>query len=174
MNIVVVYKSTSGFTKRYAEWIAQELDCTLLPWRQAKASALAGCDVLVYGSRLHAGSLDGLKKARKLRQKCGAKRFVLFATGAMPNAAAPTIEEMWRRNLTPEELSQVPHFYMQAGICYEKLGAVDRAMMKLAARVITKQGAKDPAEAQMLKAIQGSYDVADKQYITPLVEYLKR
>lgn len=30
MKIVVVYKSISGFTKKYAEWIAEELEADLL------------------------------------------------------------------------------------------------------------------------------------------------
>jgi len=29
MKTVVVYKSISGFTKKYAEWIAEELDADL-------------------------------------------------------------------------------------------------------------------------------------------------
>ncbi len=174
MKIVLVCKSCSGFTERYARWICQEAGCTLLPWKDASASALSGCDVLVFGSRLHAGSVDGLKKARRLFEKSGAGEFIVFATGAMPNTATDTIEEIWRRNLTAEELRAVPHFYMQAGICYERLGPVDRAMMKLAASVIAKQGAKDPMEAQMLQAVKGSYDICDRQYIAPLVEHLRK
>ncbi len=174
MKTLLVYKSQSGFTKKYAEWVAQEAHCKLLPWKEATISAVSGCDVLVYGSRMHAGNLDGLKKARSLYEKSGAKQFVVFATGAMPNSAADTIAEMWKNNLTPEEIDALPHFYMQAGICYEKLGFLDRAMMKLAASMLAKQAAKNPMEEQMLKAIQGSYDICDKKYCLPLVEYLQR
>ncbi len=172
MKVILVYKSTSGFTERYAQWIAQATGCELLSWKDTRAAALSGCDVLVYGSRMHAGTLDGLAKAKQLYKESGVKQFIVFATGAMPNTAADTIEEMWRRNLTEEERLAVPHFYMQAGICYEKLGILDRTMMKLAAFVIAKQGAKDPMEAQMLQAIKGSYDICDRQYIAPLVELL--
>ena len=30
MKIIVIYKSKTGFTKRYAEWIAEELKCDIV------------------------------------------------------------------------------------------------------------------------------------------------
>ena len=69
---------------------------------------------------------------------CGAKPMIVFATGGMPNSAVDTLEEMWRNNLTADEMKEIPHFYMQAGICYEKLGPIDKAMMKMAASMMAK------------------------------------
>ena len=91
---------------------------------------------MAFGSRLHAGVVDGWKKAQKLLAGRGARKLVLFATGAMPNEAEDTIQKMWGQNLTPAELDAIPHFYLQAGLCYERMGGVDRAMMKLAAEEI--------------------------------------
>lgn len=173
MNTILVYKSVSGFTERYARYIAREVNCRMLPWKEADASAVSGCDILIYGSRLHASRLDGLGKARKLYAQSGARRFVVFATGGMPNSAADTIEEMWRGNLTPEEMEAVPHFYMQAGICYERLGWLDRTVMKMAAGMMAKQAAKNPAAAESAQALQASYDIADRQYIEPLVACIR-
>ncbi|MDO5147648.1 MAG: flavodoxin domain-containing protein [Eubacteriales bacterium] len=173
MKIKLVYKSKSGFTKQYAEWIAQETGCELIPEKAANISDVKGCDVLVYGSRMHAGRVDGLSQARKLFAGSGAKHFIVFATGGMPCSAVETVEEMWKNNLTAEELESIPHFYMQAGICYEKLGLVDKAMMKMAASMMAKQAEKNPMEAQIVKAVQGSYDISDKQYIVPLVGFLR-
>lgn len=173
MKIKLVYKSKSGFTKRYAEWIAQETGCELIPMKAANTSIAGGCDVMVYGSRMHAGRVDGLPKARKLFARSGAQHFIVFATGGMPCSDADTVDEMWRNNLTGEEMTSIPHFYMQAGICYEKLGPVDKAMMKLAASMIAKQTDKSPEGQQMAQAIRGSYDISDRQYIAPLVDFLR-
>ena len=173
MNIKLVYKSKSGFTKRYAQWIAGETGCVLLPLRGCGAASVEGCDVFIYGSRVHAGRLDGLDKARKLFAMSGAGHMILFATGGMPNTAADTIEEMWRNNLTADEIKTVPHFYMQAGICYEKLGLIDRTMMKMAASMMAKQRDDSPMGQQIAQAVHGSYDISDRKYIAPLVEALK-
>lgn len=49
MNIKLVYKSKSGFTKRYAEWIARETDCELIPLKRSNAASVSGCDIFIYG-----------------------------------------------------------------------------------------------------------------------------
>lgn len=120
-NVIILYNSKTGFTKQYAELLALELGCTALPLSRAPAD-LSGYDAVVFGSRLHAGMLDGWKKARKLLAKRGAKKLAVFATGAMPNGAEEQLRQVWGQNLTPGEREAVPHFYLQAGLCYEKMG----------------------------------------------------
>ena len=171
-SIIVLYNSKTGFTQRYAELVGKELDCTALPLKDAPAG-LSQYAAVVFGSRLHAGVLDGWKKAQKLLQSRGAKRLVVFATGAMPNEAEDTIEKMWEQNLTPEDLRAIPHFYLQAGLCYEKMGGMDRAMMKFAAWAMSRKKAKTTEDEAFQNAIRQSYDISDPAYIQPLVSCLR-
>ena len=168
-HIIVLYNSWTGFTQRYAQLMGTELDCPVRPLKDAPAD-LSGYDTVVFGSRLHAGSLDGWKKARKLLAQRGAKKPVVFATGAMPNEAEEAVRKMWSQNLTPEELSQVPHFYLQAGLCYENMGGTDRAMMKFAAWAMSRKKAKTAEDRAFQDAIRQSYDISDPKYIRPLVQ----
>ncbi len=168
-HIIVLYNSWTGFTQRYAQLMGTELDCPVHPLKDAPAD-LSGYDTVIFGSRLHAGSLDGWKKARKLLAQRGAKKLVVFATGAMPNEAEEAIRKMWTQNLTPEELSQVPHFYLQAGLCYENMGGADRAMMKFAAWAMSRKKAKTAEDQAFQDAIRQSYDISDPKYIRPLVQ----
>ena len=171
-NIIVLYNSKTGFTQQYAQWLALELGCTALPLAKAPAD-LSGYTAVVFGSRLHAGILDGWKKAQKLLNSRGAKKLVVFATGAMPNEAEDTIEKMWEQNLTPEEREAIPHFYLQAGLCLEKLGGMDRAMMKFAAWAMSRKKAKTPEDEAFQDAISKSYDISDPKYIQPLAHCLR-
>ncbi len=86
----------------------------------------------MFGTRAHAGMMDGYQKAKKLFEKSGVSRLILFVTGATPNAAAETVEAFWKQNLSSDELAKIPHFYMQSGLCYEKMSLADRLMMKVA------------------------------------------
>lgn len=102
---IVVYKSSTGFTKKYAEWIAEELKCPLADYRTVTAEMLSGYEVVVFGSRAHAGMIDGYKKARELFQKSGAGKIVLFVTGATPNAAEDMIRN-FDKNAYEKEFEQ--------------------------------------------------------------------
>lgn len=96
-NRIVVYKSSTGFTKKYAEMIAERMECALADYRSVSADMLSGYDVVIFGTRAHAGMMDGYQKAKKLFEKSGVSRLILFVTGATPNAAAETVERFGSR-----------------------------------------------------------------------------
>lgn len=171
-NIVILYNSKTGFTQTYAQLLAAELGCPALPLKDAPAD-LSQYDAVAFGSRLHAGMLDGWKRARKLLNSRGAKRLALFATGAMPNEAEEQIQKVWEQNLTPEELKTVPHFYLQAGLRLEKLGFGDRAMLKVAAWAMGRKKDKSPEDQAFQDAISNSYDISDPKFIQPLASCLR-
>lgn len=173
MKAVVVYKSKTGFTKKYAQMVAEQAQCDLLELKYATAQKLSGYEIIVFGSRFFAGTVDDLKKARELFSASGAKEFAVFATGATPNAAEGVINDVWKSNFTPEELETIPHFYMQSGICYEKMPLGEKMMMKVAALMMKSQKEKDEMGQGFEEALKGSFDISSEEYARPLVEYLK-
>ena len=172
-KILLVYKSVTGFTKKYAEMIAAETGCALTDLKSVNARTLSGYDTIIFGSRLFAGSIDGLKQARKLFRQSTAREFIIFATGATPNIAAEIIDEAWNKNLSAEELAAIPHFYMQSGLCYEKMPFAERMMMRMAGAMIRKKKNKTESEQGFEQAIAASFDQSSSEFIRPLVEYLQ-
>lgn len=172
-RIIVIYKSSTGFTKKYAEMIAEEIECTLADYKTITAEILSEYDTVVFGSRAYGGMIDGYKKAKELFQKSKTHKFILFVTGATPNAAEDIITEFWKQNLTADELSEIPHFYMQSGLCYEKMSFGDKLVMKAASLIIKNKKDKNSYDKEFEQAITGSYDISSKTYIEPLVSFLK-
>lgn len=168
-KVLIVYKSITGFTREYAEMIAQETGGTLMESKKVTAKTMSDFDTVIYGSRIHAGTVDGLKNAKTLFGESRAAQFVVFATGATPNDAKDVIEEMWQRNFSPAEMSEIPHFYMQGGLRYEKMALIDKMMMKAFGAMMRKKKDKSEYEKQFEEAIAGSYDISSKEYIKPLI-----
>lgn len=173
-KIIVIYKSKTGFTEMYARLVAEKLKCDALDIRKATKEKLAEYDTCIFGTRAHAGMIDGYKKAIRLIRDGGAPKMVLFVTGATQNSDEETVEDFWRQNLTPAELESIPHFYMQSGLCYEKMGLSDRLMMKMAARIMKNKKNKSQSDIELEQAISSSYDISSPEYIEPLVSYLNR
>lgn len=172
MKILIVYKSKTGFTKKYAEMVAKEVDCTLMDFKELSEKTMSDYDVVVYGSGIHAGMIGGLTKAKEMFHKSSAKKFIIFATGGTPNAAKEAIDEIWKNNFSTDELVNIPHFYMQGGLCYEKMPIFDKALMKMMSTVLSKKKDKDESEEGFAQAIQSSYDISSVEYAKPLIEYL--
>lgn len=176
-KIIIIYKSSTGFTKKYAEMIANEIDCTLADFKTTKEETMSHYDTVVFGTRAHAGMIDGYQKMKKMLPKNASCHFVLFVTGASPDTSDDILNVFWSQNLSAEELEKIPHFYMPAGLCYEKMSLPDKLMMKTAAAVmkrsIKKKKEKTKQDLAIEQMISHSYDVSDKAYIGPLVSYLK-
>lgn len=172
-RILIVYKSATGFTRHYAEIAGEALGCKVMDYSNVTVKLLAKYDTVVYGTRAHAGTIDGFSKMRKLFLRSGAKQFVLFVTGAMPNAEEEMIAGLWKQNLSAEEIVQIPHFYMQGGLCYERMSFPDKLMMKGFAAMMRKKKDKSENEKALEKAIARSYDISDRKYAVPLIDFLK-
>ena len=172
MKILVTYKSKTEFTKWYAEIIAKEVEAELLEFSEVTSQKMSEFDVIVYGGGLYAGMINGFKKAKEMFAKSSAKKLVVFATGATPNEVTEKVEEVWKVNLTEEEKESIPHFYLQSGLCYEKMSLPDKTLMKLLANMLSKKQDKDSAEAGQEQAIKSSYDISDEKYAKPVIEYL--
>lgn len=169
-RILLIYKSTTGFTERYAQMIAKETGCKLIKLKDAATEQMSEFDTVIFGGRLHAGSIDGLKKAREIIRKSGIKRVIIFATGAMPAEAEEEIDKMWKNNLSPAEREHMPHFYFPAGLCYERMPFSDRLMMKTVSIMLRQKKNKTAYDLEMEKGIAHSYDISSREYIRPLTE----
>ena len=62
---------------------------------------------------------------------------------------------------------------MQSGLNYEQMGAVDRMMMKILSMFIAKKKNKSESEEGLEQAIKNSYDVSSKDFIVPLIEFVR-
>ena len=163
MKIIIIYNSKTGFTKKYAHWIAEELNCNVLPYDeflQADKTDITKNDIIIFGSGILAGKIWHLDKIKT--HFASHKNLIIFATGATPAAETETITKVWASNLTEDEAKRIPHFYMQSGLNYEKMGFLNRLVMKAVAKL---SGDKN--------GIGSSFDVSSKEYIVPLVNFVK-
>jgi hypothetical protein len=74
MKTIVIYKSKTGYTKQYAQWIAEELSADILPADKVSFQKLAEYDCIIFGGRLYAVGIDGLSLIKKnfdcVRRRC--------------------------------------------------------------------------------------------------------
>ena len=167
MKSIVVYCSQTGFTKRYAQWIAQELGCEAIALRQNPDVSAAEC--VIFGSWCRAGSVVNLPWLLKAAKDHPYKRFVVFATGAAP-AQAPQGQEIVDKALSG---SGIAGFYLPGGLCYEKMPFVYRMAMKMLAKMLRAKKNAAPEDLAMAEMISKDCDQTDKALIVPLVEWVK-
>ncbi|MDR2697614.1 MAG: flavodoxin domain-containing protein [Holophagales bacterium] len=167
-RIAVIYKSAYGTTKRYAEWIADELDAELMEYKTVSSSLLGEYDIIVYGGGLYASGILGADLVAK--RHC--ENIVLFTVGLANPAKTDYTEIMEKSGLT--EGAGV--FHLRGGIDYKKLNLVHKGMMAMMKKMsIDKKSYEElnSEERAFVDTYGGKVDFTDKGAIAPLIEYVR-
>lgn len=130
MKTVVIYNSQTGFTERYARWIAEETGADCFQLADAKKKDLSGYDAIVFGGWAIAGGISKLKWFKANMNQWSGKKLVAFCTGAGP-MVNPEIGPAMRKNFTDDQWAKVKVFYLSGGLNYEKMSATSRMLMKM-------------------------------------------
>jgi menaquinone-dependent protoporphyrinogen IX oxidase len=172
MKTAVVYRSKTGFTKKYAHWIAAELDADLFRGSAVGVETLADYDIIIYGGGLYAGGIDGVKLITKNLGRLPAQKIVVFATGATPQREETT-GKLERQNFTPEQLERVRFFYLRGGFDYSKLSPINKVIMNLLRWSLKRKKQLTADERGMLAAYDTPVDFTRKEKIQDLVSYCR-
>jgi len=147
MKTLVTYQSKTGFTKKYAEWISQEISCEIKSINEVKEQDVAAYDLIIHGGWIMGNMISGLNKVRNMNPK----NLVVFSAGlAKKGQYDAVIAET-------NKLGDIPFFYMEGGTDPKKMGFFSRLAVKIAS--------KQPVTF---------IDNTDKKYAMELVEYVKK
>lgn len=176
MKVIVIYKSKTGFTKKYAEWIAEALEGDICEVSRVKIDMLEDYDTVIYGGSLHAVGIIGVKFITKNTNKLKGKKLVVFATGAsLPEERV--VNDVLNNNFTPEQREYIKFFYLRGGFDYGKLSLFDKLLMSLMKKHINNKVKQNkelaPDERGMLTLFEKSVDFTEEGNIADLIEFVK-
>jgi menaquinone-dependent protoporphyrinogen IX oxidase len=174
MKTVVVYKSVTGFTKKYAQWIAEDLNTDLYNVKEIDIGKLLYYDLIIYGGSLHAVGISGVSIIKDNLDKLYDKKIIIYATGASP-AREDILDEVKDANFTDDEQKQLQFFYLRGGFNYEKLDFINKMLMTMMKWKIklTKPEKRTPDERGMLAAFDKPVDFTKKENLNELLNYAR-
>ena len=164
MNALIIYSSKTGFSLRYAQWLAETLNCRAISFKERKTIKLTDYEKIILLGGLYAGNMSGLGWLKKQLPSLGGKRIAAVAVGCAP-VGNPDLPESMEKlfGSTPE----ITGFYCQGGLNYEHMSAVHRAMMAALRAALRGK----PEMAEMLAVISHSFDGTDREYLAPVVQW---
>ncbi|MCI8380641.1 MAG: flavodoxin [Lachnospiraceae bacterium] len=172
MKAIIIYHSETGFTKQYAQWIAEETGADCLTLSAAKKQYLDQYDTILFGSFAYAGAIRKLGFFKDILKKWPDKKLILFCTGANPTDS-PQIQSFFKENLKDPAFRKVNAFYCPGGLNYEKMPFLSKLMMRALLKSLRAKKDKTETDQEMIKMVSGSYDISDKKYIEPILACLK-
>lgn len=174
MKTIVIYSSQTGFTKRYAQWIAKAADADCFSLSDAKKKDLSAYGAIIYGGWACAGSIHNIRWFKNHTARwTGQKKLIAFCVGASP-ADSPDIAAALEQNFNDPDLENMHLFYCPGGLSYNQMSASSRLMMKLFIKTLKAKKAPTPQEQEMIRMLSSSYDISDKKYIKPILQCLNQ
>lgn len=169
MKTIVVYKSKTGFTKKYAQLISEKISCQSYTYKESKKINLDDYDLVIYGGSLYASGILGLKK---FKTQLTNQKLIVFAVGATPPKDGLK-DELMTANFTSTEKEQVKFFYLRGGFNFDDLNLIDKGLMLMMKRSIKKKDPKDRTadERGLLNAYEQPVDFTKEKNIEPLITY---
>lgn len=160
MKKIVVYQSGTGFTAKYAGWIAEELGCEAKEYKKMKADELKDYDMVIYGGWIMANMVFGYDKVKALKLK----NVVVFGVGM----SVPS-DDLTAKIAAQNEISQESLFYFEGGYNPKKVGFVKKMMMNMIKKSIEQKVDKTKEDIHMLETFKGA-DCTNREAIKPLIE----
>ena len=173
MKTLIIYTSQTGFTRKYAQWIADATGADIYDLKDAKKkenSFFEGYEAIIYAGWCMAGSVVKRKWFFDRTAGWKSKRLAVVAVGGSPNET-PEVETALKNILSDEQRQYIKAFYCQGGFNYEKMNGVSKLAMKLFVSSLKKK--QDEKSRQMAEYVSRSYDISDIKFIEPVAEYLK-
>lgn len=163
MSGIVVYRSSYGSTKQYADWISEETGFAVYDSRD-KGIPWDGADTIVIGCPILANKpfLSGWIEKHWDRMK--GKNVVLFTTSGADPATDPVKD--WVEKALPEPIRSAIHLFPLAGrFDYARLNGPHKAMIWIAANLLRSEDVKN----QMRNPVDG----VAKEKLGGLLGYLR-
>lgn len=172
---VVLYNSSTGYTKKYAEWIASELDTELSDAKDFQSDRFKEFDNIIFGGSLYATGIRGLKRFFKEVDGLDGKKIIVFATGLSIKSEEVRMEVM-KSNFKSTFEKQTEFFYFRGGFDFQNLPSLDKVLMQLKKKSIERKARKGieltSDEKGMLAVYDHSVDYTNQRNIRGLVDYV--
>jgi len=170
---IILYQSKYGATKRYAQWLQKIIDFDCVETSKAEMRKVIQYKIIILCGGIYTSGIAGISFLKKNISKLKDKQIAILCVGASPYNEN-SLEEIKIRNLT-DDLKGIPLFYGRGAWNESKMTFKDRALCKLLQKAVSK---KDPDTYEpWMKALMCAagqvHDWTDKEYLIPLLEYLK-
>jgi menaquinone-dependent protoporphyrinogen IX oxidase len=174
MRSLVIYSSKTGFTKKYAKWLAEDLSADIIDVTEAKADTLLNYDTVIYGGGLYAIGISGIKYIKQNISKLKNKKVVVFATG-LSTSRDDVVRVVKNHNFTAAEQKQLQLFYLRGGFDYSKLSLLYKVIMTfLKWKLMLKSKHKLTTDEQgMLASYAKPVDFTRRENLEKMISYVK-
>ena len=169
MKTAIIYRSKTGFSARYARWLAKALHADLYRYRTVDSDLLTAYDTIIYGAGFYCGRLSGCRWFRKISEPLAQQRLFVYATGSMPCVQPRDLQKEWDMSFSRGFQKRLHLFYLPGGMNYAVLNSIDSLLMRIYQRAMLLSPFTAPDTRRLMLRLDRSVSYMEHDAIQPMV-----
>ena len=172
-EMIIIYGSCYGTTKKYAEELSRRLGCEALSYEAV--SDINSYKTIIYMGGLYAGGVQGMKKTLKKLKDISDKTVCIVTVGLADPTDEKNIDNIrmkMKTQVSQELYNKAKIFHLRGGIDYSELGFLHKKMMGM----VYKKAVSVPEEERnaelraMIETYDKQVDFVDFDSLDPIVQ----
>lgn len=171
-KVVVIYKSKYGATKKYAEWLAEDIGAELFSKDEFKIEMLANYDTIIYGGGIYGSRVSGLSLIKKNYNNLKNKNIIVFMVGASPYDEKAYIQ-LKEHNFS-DELKNIKLFYLRGMFDLKSMSFRDKFLIGMLKGVLSKKDPLqfEPWEKAFVESMDKAADWTSRENLKEIEDYI--
>lgn len=173
-DTLIIYNSKNGSTMEYANWMAQELSCDVMPFVKNRLGLISVYQNIIYGGWMRASEIVGLNLVLNNYENfnMAGKNFYVFGVGLGDPEDEDYITKIRQFNYI-EKLPRDHYFHLPGRYHRKDLHMSEKTMLKAFGDKMF-DGLTDE-ESQIIRTrMEDGYDGVDRKNIKPVVNEIRR
>ena len=172
-KIAVIYKSKYGTTKKYAQWIADELKADIYHDSKVSLDILDNYSTIIYGGGMYMGSVLGVSFITENYEMLKNKNLIVFGVGLEDSKSPKDFQGSIDKVFTEEMKSKIKLFHFRGAIDYKKLKIHHKISMYMFIKMLkkTEPSKLDENTKLIIDTYGKSVDYSNIESIKDLVKY---
>lgn len=170
-EMLVIYYSKSGFTKKYAQWLADAFSCEMKEYNEVRPADLLPYQLIVYCASNDRYHIRRIETITANDQILADKDVIVLVTGMTPENAI-SMDNFKNLNFTKDQQERIPLFYARGGLDYNNLLIKDQYTLSLMRQVFKKEHRKDSTAQALMSAMEHAQDYTDREKLKPVFRLL--
>ena len=161
-KIAVIYSSKFGHTKKYADWLKEDLGADVLSVDGFSPTKLLSYKLVIFACGVYGDKLSIIDFIKKNMSSVPLQKSMIMAVSWYTNDSEEAKQKLIEENY-PEQLKNVvPMYVVNSGIDLKKVPPMDKAKLLTARLMIEKKEGRSSDDINALAIIKGYSDQTSK------------
>ncbi|MBD5141654.1 MAG: hypothetical protein HDT25_09630 [Ruminococcus sp.] len=167
-TIAIVYSSKYGHTKKYADWLKEDVDADAIDIGKFNITQMLAYKLVIFACGVYGDKLSIMDFVKKNITAIPTQKTMIMAVGWYTNDSKEAAEKLMNDNYPPEFKGKVPIYVVNSGLDKKQVSKMDSVKLVAAKLAIEKKDGRSSDDINALGILNGYSDPTSKDNLASI------